>query len=67
MADGSLLFQLAIAYLYKVALPRTRYLKLLVTALLFGPLSLFGLLAGALLPKNEDLFLDQLVVAETVP
>jgi SAM-dependent methyltransferase len=67
MADGSLLFQLAIAYLYKVALPRSRYLALLVTALLFGPLSLFGLIAGALLPKNEDLFLDQLVVAETVP
>ena len=67
MADFSLLFQLAIAYLYKVTLTRSPYLNLLITALLFGPLSLLGLLAGAVLPKNEDLFLDQLVVAEAAP
>jgi SAM-dependent methyltransferase len=67
MADSSLLFQLAVAYLYKVTLMRSTYLNLFVTALLFGPLSLFGLLAGTLLPKNADLFLDQLVVAETAP
>jgi SAM-dependent methyltransferase len=67
MADSSLLFQLAIAYIYKVAPTRSAYFNLLITGLLFAPLSLFGLLAGALLPKNEDLFLDQLVVAETAP
>ena len=67
MADFSLLFQLLIAYLYKVTLSRSPYLNLLVTALLFGPLSLLGLAAGAVLPKNEDLFLDQLVVAEIAP
>lgn len=67
MADFSLLFQLAIAYLHKVTATRSSYLNLLVTASLFAPLTLLGLLAGALLPKNEDLFLDQLVVAEAVP
>ena len=65
MNDFSLIFQLSIAYLYKVTLTRSPYLNLVMTILMFGPLSLLGLAAGALLPKNEDLFLDQLVVAET--
>jgi hypothetical protein len=64
MADASLLFQLVIAYLHKVAFTRSAYVNLLVTALLCSPLSLMGLIAGRLLPKNADLFLDQLVVAE---
>ena len=67
MADFSLLFQLAIAYLYKVTLTGSPYLNLLVTVLLFGPMSLLGLAAGSLLPKNQDLFLDQIVVAELKP
>jgi hypothetical protein len=37
---------------------------MLVTALLLGPISLLGLALGAVLPRNEDLFLDQLVIAE---
>jgi hypothetical protein len=64
MADASLLFQLAIAYLHKVAFTRSAHVNLLLTALLCSPLTLMGLLAGRLLPKNADLFLDQLVVAE---
>lgn len=67
MADFSLLLQLLIAYLYKVTLSRSPRLNLLVTVLLFGPLSLLGLVAGAVMPKNEDLFLDQLVIAEVAP
>ncbi len=64
LADASLLFQLAIAYLYKVLPARSGTASLLVCALLFSPLSLLGLLAGILLPNNDDLFLDQLVIAE---
>jgi len=66
MADFSLLFQLANAYFYKVTVTRSTTVNRLVTALLFGPLSLLGLAAAAVLPKNNDLFLDQLVVAETL-
>ncbi len=64
LADASVLFQLAIAYLFKVTHTRHGAVNRLVTALVFGPLSLVGLLAGKLLPHNDDLFLDQLVVAE---
>ena len=66
MADASLLFQLANAYLYKVIRPRAPSMQLLCTALFMSPMSILGLVAGALLPKNEDLFLDQLVIAEAL-
>lgn len=64
LADCSVLFQLSIAYIYKVTLTKSPHLNLLTNIILFGPLSLTGLLASAILPRNEDLFLDQLVVAE---
>lgn len=62
--DASLLFQLAIAYLWKIIPGRSPLRNLLVTAVLAAPLTLLGLMAGRLLPRNPDLFLDQLVVAE---
>lgn len=37
--------------------------KLAVTALLMAPVTVLGLVLGALLPRNGDMFLDQLVVA----
>ncbi|WP_280154581.1 class I SAM-dependent methyltransferase [Piscinibacter sp. XHJ-5] len=64
LADASMLFQLVNAYLFKVTRTRFTSVNLLVTAGLLGPLSLLGLVLGAVLPKNPDLFLDQLVVAE---
>ena len=67
VADFSLLFQLAIAYFYKVMRTGSPRLNLLLTALLFGPLSLLGMLVGKVLPKNGDLFLDQLVLAKNAP
>ena len=66
MADASLIFQLINAYLFKVGHTRFTSLNLIVTALVFGPISLLGLLMGTVMPKNPDLFLDQLVVAEKV-
>lgn len=64
LADVSVVFQLANAYLFKVMHTRFTAVNMIVTALLLGPISLLGLLLSALLPKNPDLFLDQLVIAE---
>jgi SAM-dependent methyltransferase len=66
LADASILFQMTNAYLYKVTGPRTILAKLLLRVFLFAPVSIVGLIASTLLPRNEDLFLDQLVVAERV-
>lgn len=61
--DFSLIFQLVNAYLYKVTRTRVAVVNLAITALLMAPLSIAGLVLGAVLPRNADLFLDQLVLA----
>ena len=66
LADASVLFQLFNAYLFKVTHSRSLLLSLLLTPLLMAPVSLLGWVAGWLLPRNPDLFLDQLVVAERI-
>jgi SAM-dependent methyltransferase len=64
LADASVLFQLANAYLYKIFLPKRKVTQLLLCTLVFAPISAVGWLAGLILPSNADLFLDQIVVAE---
>jgi SAM-dependent methyltransferase len=62
--DASVLFQLLIAYLYKIIGIRDVKFSLLLSVVLFAPISLAGWCAGVLLPKNNDLFLDQIILAE---
>lgn len=64
LANVSVIFQLFNAYLFKTVSTRSAVVDRLVTAFVLGPVSLVGLILGALLPDNQDLFLDQLVVAE---
>jgi SAM-dependent methyltransferase len=61
--DFSLIFQLVNAFVFKVTRTRHAVINFAVTALVMAPLSVAGLLFGAMLPRNEDLFLDQLVLA----
>jgi SAM-dependent methyltransferase len=61
--DFSLVLQLVNAYLFKVLRTRSPVANLALTALLMAPVTVLGLILGALLPRNGDLFLDQLVVA----
>lgn len=62
--DASVLFQLLNAYLFKVLRSRRPVVNLAVTALLLAPLSALGWLCGSVSPRNPDLFLDQIVLAE---
>lgn len=64
LADASVLFQLTNAYLFKITQTPWTSMNMAITALLLGPISLLGWALGTLLPRNEDLFLDQLVIAE---
>jgi SAM-dependent methyltransferase len=59
----SLIFQLINAYLYKITRTRFALLNLAATVTLMAPFTVAGLVLGALLPRNTDLFLDQLVLA----
>lgn len=63
MADFSLIFQLVNAYLYKIVQRWPTPMRLATCVAVMAPLSLLGLLLGAVLPRNADLFLDQLVLA----
>lgn len=62
--DASILFQLTNAYLYKVTIKWNRYIRAIFAVLIMGGINLLGLLAKFISPKNADLFLDQIVIAE---
>ncbi|MES2937387.1 MAG: class I SAM-dependent methyltransferase [Pseudomonadota bacterium] len=63
-SGAGVLAQLANAYLYKVTRSRSNAVNWLAQLLLIAPTTLLGLLASALLPDNQDLYLDQIVLAE---
>ncbi len=65
-ADASVLFQLANAYLYKIVQGIPVPLRLLLMMTVMAGINLGGLLAKLILPRNEDLYLDQVVLAEKV-
>lgn len=63
-ADVRVIFQLAIAYLYKVLWTRYPWLNLVTCVMLMAPITLLGLLFYRLLPANPDLYLDQVALSE---
>lgn len=63
VADARVLFQLGNAYIYKKTRTRRRSINLLTTLLLMAPVNLAGIAAGAVLPRNADLYLDNIVLA----
>lgn len=62
----SLIFQLINAYLYKKLFTRNGYWNQLVCLFVMAPVTLMGVIAGKLLPANEDLYLDNVVVAKKI-
>ena len=63
VADARAVAQLATAWLYKVVVTRSKWVNLFTQLVLIAPLNLAGALAGAVLPRNEDLYLDNVVLA----
>lgn len=63
VADVRALAQLANAWLFKTTRSRSRSLNLLAQFLFMAPVNLAGVLAGMMLPRNEDFFLDNIVLA----
>jgi SAM-dependent methyltransferase len=64
--DISVIAQLLNAYLFKVLDARSSLIRLALTPFIMAPVSLCGWLAGWLMPKNPDLFLDHMIVAEKI-
>ncbi len=61
--DLGLLFQLLNAYLYKKCFTRNGYWNQLICLFVMSPITLMGILASKLFPSNQDLYLDNVVVA----
>ncbi len=67
MADIRAIFQLINVYLYKITLTNNRIFNLFMCVVLFTPINLFGLIFGKILPKNDNLYLDNVVLAKKNP
>lgn len=65
--DISILAQLFNAYMFKVlSAAHSPKLALALTPLLIAPVSALGWVAGKVFPRNPDLFLDHVVIAERI-
>ena len=60
------IFQLINEYIYKVTLTKSVYLNLITTLVLIAPINIVGLMLSKILPKNDDLYLDNIILAEKV-
>lgn len=63
MADIRAIFQMVNAYIYKKTVTRSARLNLLLTLMLMAPFNLLGELFAKILPGNNDLYLDNIVLA----
>jgi SAM-dependent methyltransferase len=62
-ANVSVIFQLMNAYLYKI-LPKPLIVHLIVCATMMAPISFLGVILSKILPDNQDLYLDQIILAK---
>lgn len=60
------IFQLINDYLFKVTMTKNTYINLLITIILMAPVNILGLLLSKILPKNDDLYLDNIVLVTKV-
>lgn len=66
MNDIRVAFQILNAYIYKKTVTANVYVNLFLTVLLMSPFNLIGELLSKVLPKNDDLYLDNIVLARKV-
>lgn len=61
----SAVFQLFNAYIYKISVNHN-LLRQILTLLIMAPINILAIILSIILPKNDDLFLDNVVLAEKV-
>jgi SAM-dependent methyltransferase len=64
MNDIRMIFQLINAYLYKKTVTSNQYVNLITTILLMSSFNILGELLSKILPKNDDLYLDSIILAQ---
>jgi len=64
--DIRVIFQLINDYIYKKTVSQNPYLNLLITLVLMAPCNILGEIISKILPKNSDLYLDNIILARKV-
>jgi SAM-dependent methyltransferase len=64
--DVRTIFQMLNAYLFKITRVHNAYLALAVTLVLMAPFNLAGTVLSWVMPRNEDFYLDNVVLARKV-
>ena len=64
--DFSAVVQLMITYIHKTAYTKNSYINLLITIIIIAPINILGLIISKILPKNEDFYLDNVVLARKI-
>ncbi|MGQ3685113.1 MAG: class I SAM-dependent methyltransferase [Candidatus Loosdrechtia sp.] len=62
ICDIRVVFQLLNGYIYKKTVTKNIYANMLITAFLISPFNILGELLSKVLPKNEDLYLDNVLL-----
>lgn len=62
--DLRAVFQLFILYIYKIMLTKSKLFNLVFTVVIISPFNILGSIISFLLPKNNDFFLDNIILVE---
>lgn len=65
-ADATTIFQVINAYLYKIIVKRSAAAQFILTVTVIAIINIAGVIIGKILPKNPDLYLDNVVLAEKI-
>lgn len=60
------IFQLINAYIFKITRTNSIIFNLILTAFLMSPVNIIGLIFSKILPRNNDLYLDNIILAKKV-
>ncbi len=66
VADIRVIFQMMTGYIYKKTVVRSPIVNILSTLFLIAPFNLLGEFLGMFLPGNDDLYLDNIVLARKI-
>jgi len=64
--DIRVIFQMLNMYIFKKLKSKNKYINLIVSVLFISWLNILGQLLSFLLPKNNDLYLDNIILAEKI-
>lgn len=64
--DIRVIFQLLNMYIYKKLKSKNKYINVIISVLFISWLNILGQIVSFLLPKNDDLYLDNIILAEKI-